>query len=350
MIDASPGGGMQKVLDSVIALQSADAVAGGLEQLQPPAFTSLFTTGVFSQQRFGDALQSCRSRDGEFRFSAERECAWGRIAARDLSQDAKADTVGFDQRSYELSTGMQKAIGDQQHWFMGFGLGYEDSGLDAKPASEIDGQQLQAGAVLKGRFGATSLSLGLLGGIGDYDSSRQLLVVDPQAVASSQQDSSYYAGDLRFAYDFSGDRGYIRPQVSFGAGSMRIDGFRESGADAANLIVESQTHHFATLRPAVEIGGEFGQAGGTLWRPFARVGVTHFLDGNTQSVTARMEGAPEGVPPFVVTTEMDKTYTDVSLGLDVLRSAGLSLRIGYEGQFSGSTDQHSVQVKIWVGF
>jgi hypothetical protein len=67
-------------------------------------------------------------------------------------------------------------------------------------------------------------------------------------------------------------------------------------------------------------------------------------------VSARFEGTPAEVVPFVSEVEGEDTYTDVTVGCDWLRGKGPSVRLGYFGQFSPETDLSSVSLKVWMPF
>ena len=58
------------------------------------------------------------------------------------------------------------------------------------------------------------------------------------------------------------------------------------------------------------------------------------------------EGAPAGVAPFRITGELDETYLDVALGVDLVRGQDFGVKFEYAGQLSDNTDQHGVQLKF----
>lgn len=105
-----------------------------------------------------------------------------------------------------------------------------------------------------------------------------------------------------------------------------------------------------SLQPGLEFGREFATAGGTLIRPFGMVGLTHFVSGTTTGVTASLQGAPVGTAPFTTESTMDKTYADLTLGMDALGTNGAVFRISYSGQFSGHTESHSASLKAAIPF
>jgi outer membrane autotransporter protein len=175
-------------------------------------------------------------------------------------------------------------------------------------------------------------------------------VLGETVVARSEQDLTLFSTDLRVAYDFTGDAWYLRPMLDVDYAHQRVDAFRERGAGSLDLVVEEQSGDYFALRPAIEVGREFSFEGGTALRPFARIGTTQVLEGETQLLRARFAGTPAGVGPFTSDVAGDDSFTDVTLGFDLLRAKGLSVRFGYLGQFSSRSDLNSVGLKVWMPF
>jgi hypothetical protein len=301
-----------------------------------------------AQLRFNEALLSCRTMGGEHRFSGEAECAWARAAAWRYTRDADASSGGFEQDALEASLGVQKAVGDGSRWFAGMGLSVEDTQTEARPYTRSDGQLLQLGGVVKGLFGPFTGALSFGGGLGSYDTTRDVPLAGEGVRARSEQDLTLYSANLRLAYDFAGPAWYLRPLVDVDYAHVAVDAFRERGAGAANLRVDSSSDDFVAIRPALEAGAEVDSARGTLLRPFVRLGTTQVVEGDTHTLTARLEGDGPGVAPFTVESEGEDSYFDVTLGFDLLRSRGPSLRFTYGGQFASGSALYATSLKLWV--
>jgi uncharacterized protein with beta-barrel porin domain len=129
---------------------------------------------------------------------------------------------------------------------------------------------------------------------------------------------------------------------------LRVDAFREHGAGVANLRVDESSEDFVAVRPALEAGAEFDSTRGMLLRPFVRLGTTQVVEGDSQVLSARLEGDAAGVAPFTVRTEGEDSYFDAALGFDVLRSSGPSLRFTYGGQFASGSELFAASLKFWV--
>jgi uncharacterized protein YhjY with autotransporter beta-barrel domain len=318
------------------------------DHLSPAPYTQLGTAVQNSNQRFGSAMLSCRVREGEFRFVQEGDCGWGRVLGRHTTSSGGANNPGYTEDVGEISVGVQKAI--NQTWYAGFALSYEDSRLDAEDLSRSDGSRYQVGAILKGVYGPTTLSLAFSGGYGHYDTTRNVDVPTPGTIASGSQDIGLAAARLRLGYAFQHTDWYVRPMIDAGITYTRLGGFQEAGAGAANLNVEASNHTYVTVQPAVEVGWEFRQANGTLLRPFVVGSVTQYLSGSSAQITASFQGAPAGVQPFRISTDMDKTYAEINLGLDIIGIDGKDVRLTYIGQFSEHTTSHAAALKFSVPF
>src|SRR5690606_35614627 len=112
------------------ALQSiADPAQFGsvLASFNPAGYTSGPVAALASNQRFSNAMLSCRVAEGGNRFVAEGECAWGKVQGRMTRRDAGVNTAAADEDATEISAGVQKAV--NRNWYAGFGLSYEDSQL-----------------------------------------------------------------------------------------------------------------------------------------------------------------------------------------------------------------------------
>jgi outer membrane autotransporter protein len=190
----------------------------------------------------------------------------------------------------------------------------------------------------------------LSAGEGRYDTQRFVNFPAVGTVATGKQKIDFLSSHLRAAYAFDFGDWYLRPLLDFGVSRTRLGAFSESGAGAANLNVQQQTETYVSVQPALEFGTEWAQSGGTLIRPFTALGVTHYLSGNNPQITASLQGVPAGVAPFTVNGEMDKTFGNLTLGVDFLARDGKNVRVSYDGQFSDHTESHAFSVKLSLPF
>lgn len=298
--------------------------------------------------RFHDALHSCRQREGDHRFTREGECNWLKVGAATREQQQTVTQDGYQQHTSQLAGGLQRRVGPDL--YMGMGLAYERSGLDAM-RSRVNGDRIEAGVILKRVFDDTRLSASASVAYGRYDSLRDVSSLAPAQTARARYGQWSWALHGRMSHDLVHDEiAYLRPMLTVGVQQQVRGDFNEEGAGSLNLAVARTTSTAFTIQPALEVGNERTLANGTLLRPFFRLGATRYVKGRNQPVTATLAAAPAGVGPFTVTYVHDAAYTDLALGLDVFSQAGTTFRLDYEGQFSGSTSVNAVSLKYAMPF
>ncbi len=74
------------------------------------------------------------------------------------------------------------------------------------------------------------------------------------------------------------------------------------------------------------------------------------ISGRGTALDATLEGAPIGVSPFRIRSSADRTTGEVSVGVALVNSEGLSARLGYVRQFGETTRQEGGQLKVVVPF
>ena len=319
------------------------------EKLGPGALGSLSGLSMTSSLDFGDAMHSCRQREGEYRFISEGECNWLRLAGSIRDRERSSLSPGFEQNATTMSGGLQRQF--KTDMYLGFGLSYQSTRLDSI-FSDIEGERLEGGLIVKRQLGPTRLSMSFSAGYGHYDSRRLVDIATPGVYARGKPElwsASLYG---RISHDLTADgERYVRPMLGLGISHVTRDSYTEKGAGGANLEIDKARDTIVSLHPAIEFGGEnkIGQDG-TLLRHYIRLGLSHILGDNERKTTASLQGAPSGVEPFTTVTRTDRTLADIALGVDVLSKRGTSVRLEYSGQFSGRTSANAIAVKFAMPF
>jgi len=295
-----------------------------------------------------DAMHSCRQREGEQRFLREGECNWVRLVGSVHDQERSGSNYGYQLDTYTMAGGSQHEL--TRDVYAGLGISYQRANLKSR-YSATDGDQFDVGAIVKRQVDATKYEMSAGVGYGRYDSRRHIDLIGSPLVAESRQHAWTFSIHGRISHDvMQGNNMYVRPLIDLGVTHVIRNSFSETGAGGANLKVDKEQDTFVTLQPMIEIGGEKRLDSGTLLRPYARVGITRYLTDNDRSITARLSGAPASVAPFTITNRQDRTYADVSIGLDVLRKNGTAIHIDYAGQFSDHTSTNAIGVKLSMPF
>lgn len=333
---------------ALVQLPDVASLDRGYEKLGPGTTGASSSSSSSASMTLSDAMHSCRQREGDNRFLREGECNWVRIGRGASDQEGDGSRYGYDVDTFTMAGGTQHAVSSDV--FAGFGAAYQRVNLDSRYASS-DGDQFDLGAIVKKQVDATKFELSAGVGYGHFDSHRAVDLTGVSLVAESHQNVWSFAAHGRVSHDLmQGSDAYVRPLIDLGVTHVIRDGFSEKGAGGVNLKVDKESDTFVTLQPMIEIGAERKLESGTLLRPYARIGVTQFLTDNDRSITARLSGAPASVAPFTVVSELDRTYGDVSFGLDVLQKSGMVVRVDYTGQFSEHTSTNVVGVKFSMPF
>jgi len=341
-------GGLDALLTAISVLPTEAAVANALDQLSPEIYLDTEIATLFSSLAFTNSLMTCPVRDGAAAFIKEGECVWARLSGRQFDQDATFQTLGFDERSFEVAGGVQGALGEV--WRVGFAGAYEQSFLDTDQTFvSSDADRIHGGAVLKYNPGALLLAGAVSGGFGWYDTERPIAFPGFMALAQSEHEVGYLNGRLRAEYLLSAGTWYAKPMVDLDATHISLDGVSETGAGAVGLNVRGSDETVLSATPALEIGAQFGSPNGTLVRPYVRGGATVFDDPDFV-LLASFEGAPGGVGPFRIATSTDDVLANVGAGVDVIGSEGASFRIYYEGRFGDLVEQHAGGIKASLPF
>lgn len=338
---------LDTMLTALSVLPTEAAVANALDQLSPEIYLDTEIATLFSAANFASSLMTCPVRDGAAAFIKEGECVWARLSGRDFDQDQTFQTLGFDERSFEVAGGVQGALGDV--WRIGFAGAYEESFLDTSTFASSDADRIHGGAVLKYNPGKLLLAGAVSGGWGWYDTERPINFPGFSALAQSDQEISYVNGRFRAAYQLGSGKWYAKPMVDLDATQISLDGVSETGAGAVGLNVRGTDETVLSATPALELGAQFGNPNGTLVRPYVRGGAT-FYDDPDFVLLASFEGVPGGVGPFRIATATDDVLANVGAGVDVIGSEGASFRLYYEGRFSDLVEQHAGGIKASLPF
>jgi hypothetical protein len=327
----------------LMGLPDRAALGAVYGQLSPATHLGGGQASLASNLQFSNAMLSCRQPTGEYRFTAEDDCGWLRLSGQTLDQDPRGDLPGFEEQVVGVAGGVQREIGEGLHF--GGALSYETGWTRSKRVSDTDLDRFQTGVMLKHRRQATLVAGGLTVGFGDFDTTRNVDLPEPGGQATSQQDMWFTGLRGRLAHTLASEHGYAQPMVDANVTYAHFDGFTERGAGAANLVVKSRDETYVSLNPAVEIGWETNADDGGYTRFYGRIGAIHYLSG-TPEITSMLAGAPAGVAPFRTRGELDSTYLDLAVGVDLLNSERLGLKLEYAAQWSDNTEQQAIQLRL----
>ena len=347
IVDMGGSPSFNPVAHALMTLPTQQSLANALDQLSPDAYAKVAAGLITANLSFSNSLLSCSVADGGFAFIAEGQCMWAQVRDRTLWRSATADLIGGQDRAMGPSGGIQVAIA--KDWFAGVGLGYESSRLTTDTRASAKGDWFEGGAVVKYNPGALLLAAGVTGGAGASRTLRPIDFGGLSGVAQSSSTGGYIGSQLRVAYLIDRGSWYLKPIADANAIHLDMGGFTETGAGGADLTSSGIHDTVLSFSPSLEIGTQYELAGGMLLRPFLRGGATWF-DKSALAIGASFEGAPAGAAPFYASNPIDRVLGDVALGMEMLRSDGVNLKLNYGGHFGPTTREQNFGGKMSFDF
>ncbi len=342
--DATADTQLAPLVAALFNLPDLASLKDAYDQILPTAYVNNQISAVFANLNFDDALQSCRVHDGDYKFIREGECYWFALDYDKIDREVTANDTGFGVQTAAMATGAQWSINN--NWSFGAAAGFDAPFLTTDTNAKSNGQVIQAGAVLKGRWGGTTLSTTLTGGYGRYDTTRLVSFPGLTAEATGTENVGFVAAHARLAHSFGSENAYIRPSVDAGVTDYMVGAFNESGSPTITMSLDSSQQTLFTVEPSVEVGGEFVGPDGTAYRPYAQVGVTQFLGDASPQISATLQGAPTGVAPFVTTDDFARTFLDVSGGLVAVSPGGIAVKANGFWKKSKDLQNYGGSIKI----
>ena len=322
--------------------------------LSPEVYTTSFTSLQFAVEDYIDAMMTCPQTDVESGFIAEGECVWAVSQGSYYNSDGGPDYFGFDSYTGGMHFGAQFDLGNDFYVGISGGRNSYSTSLTSAPGKTSrvtagsTGHSWQGGVVLKKLIAKTKLALGVAKGKAYFDVYRNNLF-SSSASASGEQEIEFLGVELRADHDIDlGPSTYLRPGISLAFQQMHQPSFSETGAGALGLGVNGMYKESIVLNPSIELGHQFKINSVTL-RPMVRLGYTGYYDKDSDNMSSAFHGAPS-VSPFSIDGSNDQNYFNASAGLDVIFGNGMSLSLGYDSQYSSSSQLQGAEVKFTIPF
>lgn len=343
------GGGLGGLLDHLVSIADINAFAAALDRLHPEPYLALTQSVLLANLGFADSLLSCPTAANvdTSAFLAEGQCVWARTGGRALDVNRTTDNLGFADRAFGGSAGVQFAVAP--NWFGSVAFGYDHSEIKVDNRASARGDLFYIGGGAKYLRGNWQLSGAVTGGHASYSVTRSELI--PGVDAKANAPLSFISGRIRAAYVLGSDTAYIKPLVDLDATGIHRSKIQESTSNAAliGLNVRGQTDTLFSVAPALEVGSQYVYGDGILLRPFLRAGMRWFSESNLKA-TASFTGSPAEIPDFTATMPIDRWMGEVSTGVDLLRHDRYDARVSYEGRFGERAAQHGGNLKLRAKF
>jgi uncharacterized protein YhjY with autotransporter beta-barrel domain len=295
-----------------------------LNNIANDAAHSWFIRATQDNYAFFNRLMSCPYFvDGGTRLS-EGECVWGRVVGSYLDRNGTAQDNGYQSRQMTLQFGAQSEFA--KDWFVGGSVSYGSTRTTSSDTA-VSAQSFNAGVVLKRELGPWLFAGALKGGYETSDAVRYISLPGLTARARSTPDVFYVGGRLRAAYEVPLNSWYVKPFVDLDINYADQAAYRDTGAGILNLSVAHNSATSVMTTPSVEFGGRINLPNAVL-RPYAIAGVSFLSSGDWVS-RLRMDSMPDSVAPFMVSTNVPKTYGNFTAGLEMLNDNRFELKAEY---------------------
>ncbi|OWJ68741.1 hypothetical protein BWR60_03065 [Inquilinus limosus] len=329
------------------AEQGSKVYSGMLSDLSPGVVLAPAAQLQAGMARFNTGLMSCPVFSGADALTGETDCAWAQVSGRSTQQTADAGISGFSNDSITYQVGGQHEVAPG--WFVGMSGAYQQSWLEGYDNRvDGDGSSGYLGLTVKREMGAWQIAGALSGSYGSFDIKRRIAIPGFADTVSSDPDVFAGAARLRVARTFAFSEMYLKPYVDLDAIYSRMPGYRESGGGDLGLKVEDSDQFTFAFSPTLEVGGRVA-AGNAILRPYAYAGVTVLSD-DDWSAKARFTGAPSGTGSFDTSLPIDDVVARIGAGVQLLTTAGMDIRLQYDGEFSDRTSSNAGSLKAILPF
>ncbi|GMQ87052.1 MAG: hypothetical protein BMS9Abin08_0250 [Gammaproteobacteria bacterium] len=316
--------------DTVNALLFAPdmaAYANGLTQLTPDFYAAQQVTSLWSGQRFSQSLAGCESRNSTYRFTGRNSCLWLRFDNTSINLDASGYVPEMNYDSTGISVGFQSTT--RNDWTLGMGGSFEDHESDGFGGQwQGDGKTRLLGVIAQRKFWNAQFGATLTYGAAEYRNDRRINLTQSR-LASGHRDIDLFGGTIDVSRTFRRSGFSFKPSATLGM--CRLEGERtsETGAAEQNLQLRktNETHNW--LKTVMEVGYARALGENMIIRPYAKVGVLHYLSTAETSVRAGLEGAPDGVVPMQVSSPLGDTNTVYEAGFDLVNKGGVGVQLRY---------------------
>ena len=250
------------------------------------------------------------------------------------SDDAR---IGIDDAdTFGIQVGVDRLFGD--HFLAGLMVGYSRSYGDFDDdLGDIDVDTWQIGGYASMDFDRWYVDVSLTYGGSDWDTQRNIPTLGRGADAAFDgwNLTTYVGGGYRFDLP----NGWtLAPTLAFVYSYFDYDGFTESGAGAADLVVDDRdTDSFRSRLGARLVLADL--ASGPTWVPDVALGWEHEFE-DPDDIDARF--AVGGSPFSVGTGDFDGDAMYLGVGVSYLPRSNVTGSLRYEGLYGSDTSSHAL--------
>ena len=275
---------------------------------------------------------------------------WGQFYGNFADADQRGGINGYDADTFGVIVGADfTPFSGNENFRLGAALSYADTDVDAQDARVGDETEIDSWSpYLYGTYATEKWFMDgrLAAAFSDYDSTRRIAFLG--ATANGDFDGEQYSVDLTFGYNIPiGEKAFLTPIAGLTYWHMDIDGFTETGAGAANLVVADQDYDYFAPMIGARVVGTAGTQGDWTLQPNASATVKHDFIDDAVAVTAGLVGTASAI--FAGYDPAD-TVINLGLGLTMFNSEGVTVDVGYNADHASDLASHNALLTVRYEF
>jgi outer membrane autotransporter protein len=329
-----------------LAGQSDVQLQGTMDALGNEAVQSVGIARMAASQDFVERMNSCPQFGAGGLQLQEQDCVWSRAVGDRAQHNGSSTTVGYQSDMSKVQIGGQKGIGDG--WFVGGSFGYDHSSLSASQTS-VNGGGWTGALIAKKQLGDWIFSGAIDAGTGRYDSTRQVALGDTAATATASLTESHVGLHGRVARQFAMDGWYLKPYVDVHAIHLHTGAYDETGAGVLNLQMQAANGMSYAVSPMLEAGSLFNLDNGLALRGYVSAGLA-FSSQRDWGASGRLQGSVSTAGTFTTTSELGSRRAKLNVGVDLIASKNLDVRVEYSGEFARGFHSNGAMLKAAYSF
>ncbi len=272
-----------------------------------------------------------------------RTALWAKALAGRGFYDGTGGSTGTTTTTGGLLAGVQFEPGDDT--FFGAFTGYTAT----NSAQGTDSTDL--GTVNFGVYGETGIDAWTLSGAAHYgyqmfDSRRRVTVGGTANIAKGDYNGHAFSisGEVSRALLSSPELEFA-PYAGLDMHHIKLDGYTETGAGAANLTVAGSDTTLVYGNVGARISRAFDFSGFKV-RPELAAGWRRSLTNPSNDITASLAGQSLDIEG----SKMSRDALAVGAGLEATYGSGIALEARYDGQIAGSFSDHQASLRLKIPF
>jgi uncharacterized protein with beta-barrel porin domain len=314
-----------------------------LDQLSPMTYQAWFPSAVLRTNSLVQSVEDRMFQDADYGRAKGSVQTYLQGWRQESSRDADAIVTYANYDTYAVLAGTDYAI--SENTVTGGYLAYETTEFDLDAAGgRSDGRGYTLGVYVRQNLGDWQFNATALYGTDKYSTKRYVGMTKFGTWAESDTDGTRYGVAVSAAYAFKLPWLDAAPVAGLQWLNWKVGGFTETGSDAANLIVKSQSETSLQARLGVRFSRAFESARGFI-RPYLHMAYVREFETSERDLTADLFGEI-----FTIKVPgIEANGMRVDAGIEWQLSKTWRWDLHYTAQYNGACDE-SMGIRAGVTF